>query len=154
MVRTMTARAQPSRKLRISLFVTAIAALGLAAPAHPQSGSVPPQSSQIKAPAYDVVSVKPHRPSDATWSFGPTPNGDHDVNATASQLIQYAYNLTLPDQISGLPGWATDARFDFEAKMDEETLADQEAVSRAAAGAAPTHVAGRPRRSLQAEGAP
>lgn len=57
-------------------------------------------------------------------SFGPTAVGYRGVNITVPMLIQYAYNLTLPDQISRLPGWTLDTRFDIEAKMDEETLAE------------------------------
>lgn len=89
-----------------------------------QTGSAPPQSSQIKAFVFDVVSVKPHIPGDRTMAFGPTPVGYHNVNVTLPLMIEYAYNLTLPDQIAGLPGWASEARFDVEAKMDDATLAE------------------------------
>jgi uncharacterized protein (TIGR03435 family) len=113
-----------SQKLRPSTFVIAIAAISFVAPAHSQSGSAPPQSSRVKTFVYDVASVKPHRPGDRTMSFGSTPVGYHGVNVTVSMLIQYAYDITMPDQISGLPGWAAGSPFDIETKMDEETLAE------------------------------
>jgi uncharacterized protein (TIGR03435 family) len=120
----MTARMRPAQKLRNSLVVTALAAIGLAVPAHPQSGTTLSQSAQVNTFAYDVVSVKPHQAGDESWSSGPSQDGYRAVNVTAPSLIQYAYVLTLPDQISGLPGWAADARFDIEAKMDEQTVAE------------------------------
>lgn len=103
------------------LFLTAIAAIGLAAPAHGQPGSVAPQPAQIKSLAYDVVSVKPHQTGDGSQSQGPTRSGYVAKNVMIVLLIRDAYNLTKLDQISGLRGWATDARFDLEAKIDEET---------------------------------
>jgi uncharacterized protein (TIGR03435 family) len=112
------------QKLRNSLFVTVTAAISLAAFADGQSNSAPPQSSPDKLLAFDVVSVKPHALGDRTMSFGPSPVGYHGVNIAASFLIQYAWSLALADQISGLPGWASDAPFDVEAKMDDETLAE------------------------------
>ena len=108
---------------RNSIFVGALA-VSLTVTALGQTGSAASQSSQVKAFVYDVVSVKPHSPGDRTMAFGPTPVGYHNVNVTLLLLIQSAYKLTLPDQIAGLPGWTSDARFDVEAKMDDATLAE------------------------------
>jgi len=76
---------------------------------------------QAKAPTYDVVSIKPHQPGDGSMSWGPTRDGYMARNVMIVLLIRDAYNLTKLEQISGLPGWALDARFDLEAKMDEDT---------------------------------
>lgn len=56
--------------------------------------------------------------------FGSTPVGYRGVNISVSMLIQYAYDIEVPEQISGLPGWASESPFDIETKMDEETLAE------------------------------
>jgi uncharacterized protein (TIGR03435 family) len=68
-----------------------------------------------------VVSVKPHRPGDGNRSWAPTREGYEAKNVMVAVLIGDAYNLTKPEQLSGLPGWGMDVRFDLEAKMDEDT---------------------------------
>lgn len=112
------------RILTLVAYILVFAVNAVAAAAQPQSSTAQPQSSQAKVFAYDVVSVKPHKPGDRPISFGATPEGYRAVNIMVSWLIQNIYDLTLADQISGLPDWASDARFDFEAKMDEETVAE------------------------------
>jgi uncharacterized protein (TIGR03435 family) len=86
-----------------------------------QTNAAASQDAQAKAPAYDVVSVKPHQPGDGSMSWGPTRDGYIAKNVMVVLLIRDAYNLTKLDQILGLPGWAMDARFDLQAKMDEDT---------------------------------
>jgi len=99
------------------LMIAAMLAIGLPTPAQtPVTGS-----PDEKAPRYDVVSIKPHPIGDGNMSLGPTRNGYAAVNIGIPLLIRDAYNLAKLDQISGLPGWALDARFDVEAKMDEAT---------------------------------
>lgn len=82
-----------------------------------------------KALTYDVVSIKPHDPSESNTRFQMTPGGYIATNAWVKMLIQNAYDLKMPDQIFGLPGAMGDARFDVEAKMDAETAAALKAMN-------------------------
>jgi uncharacterized protein (TIGR03435 family) len=120
MIRTVLVDRQASRKPGRSLFFALLAPFILSLPMPGQTGS-PPQLAETQAPAYDVVSVKPHQAGDGNQSQGPTRDGYMAKNVMVVLLIRDAYNLTKLDQISGLPGWAADARFDLEAKMDEDT---------------------------------
>jgi uncharacterized protein (TIGR03435 family) len=51
------------------------------------------------------------------------------TGVSLKMLVQSAYNLKVEEQISGLSGPLVDARFDFEAKVDEETLAALKSMS-------------------------
>jgi len=87
-----------------------------------------PLFAQSAAPAttplaYDVVSVRPNKSSDGMMRFGDHGDRYSATNIPLDMLLQYAYNLKTPNQISGLPGWADSARFDIEAKMDEAASA-------------------------------
>jgi uncharacterized protein (TIGR03435 family) len=74
-------------------------------------------------PAYDVVAIKPHDPSDGSTRIITQPDGYTASNVGLKLLIQIAYKLQTPDLISGLPAWANSARFDIQAKMDEDVVA-------------------------------
>jgi len=81
------------------------------------------QAPDLKAPAYDVVTVKPHKPGDGSVSI----DIDDDIysasNVSLKMLIRYAYDLKTEDQITGLEGWANSNRYDIQAKIDAETMA-------------------------------
>ena len=111
-------RLHPLLTLVKCILVPAVTTLTVTAPGRPQSPSVPPQTPP--ASVYDVVSIKPHQPGDRKLSFGPTKEGYAASNIMVSFLVQSAYNLAKPDQISGLPRWTADDRFDIVAKMDEQ----------------------------------
>ena len=72
-----------------------------------------------KPPAYEVVAIKPslgwHRPRISPDSLSAT--------YTPLSLIYDAYGPMLPDQVEGWTPWSTSAKFDIEAKMDEDTAA-------------------------------
>jgi len=59
-----------------------------------------------------------------------TQDGFFTSGVSVEDLIQGAYELNMPDQISGLPGWAKTNSFDIEAKMDEDTAAAYKKLSR------------------------
>lgn len=122
MIHTVPVDRRAARKPGRSLFFAVLAPLILTLPASGQTG-LPQQLAEAKAPAYDVVSIKPHQLGDGNQSQGPTRDGYAAKNVMIALLIRDAYNLTKLDQISGLPGWAADARFDLEAKLDEDTAA-------------------------------
>ena len=72
--------------------------------------------------AYDVVSLKPHKkdPSDtfSGWRYSASGIAGSDVSVRG--LIMTAYQLVMPDQISGLPSWVDTDTFDMEAKLDPD----------------------------------
>jgi uncharacterized protein (TIGR03435 family) len=71
--------------------------------------------------AYEVVSIKPHQPGDASASLRPLPNGFQYVNMPLSNLVWQAYVDDPGTQVSSLPGWANSDHYDIEARVDEET---------------------------------
>jgi uncharacterized protein (TIGR03435 family) len=87
-----------------------------------QSGIGGPLDADAKPPAYDVVSVKPSNFDDHPRWHRMTADGI-SMNVTLKALIFMAYSIQTDNQISGLPGWATNAVFDVEAKMDADTAA-------------------------------
>jgi uncharacterized protein (TIGR03435 family) len=108
----------------------------MAAPSAPPAASVPDQSGvpQIeagtKAPAYEVVSVKPGQPDCGGMSIGG--NGRHFSARciTVWGLIFNAYKVqSLHDHPPGLPDWADSAVFDIEATTDDDTAAAMQKLS-------------------------
>lgn len=95
--------------------------IALAMPAFAQSAT---QAAPPNTLAYDVVSVKPHQTTanGGMW-WRTTSDGFSASGIGLENLITTAYDLVMPDQIAGLPGWAHSDTFDIEAKMDEDTAA-------------------------------
>lgn len=80
------------------------------------------ENAGAKAPAYDVISIKPHK-GDNSGARVTSPHGNLSlVNLQLILLIEIAYGMT-DYRISGEPGWVGSDRFDVEAKMDEEAAA-------------------------------
>ena len=79
-------------------------------------------TSQAKAPAFDVVSIKPHKAGDPHTSFGATAEGYSATNVSLKWMIWTAYDVKIPDLILEAPGWADSERFDVTAKMDAEAV--------------------------------
>ena len=84
-----------------------------------------------KGPAFDVVAIKPNKSGSGMMRIQMLGDRYSSVGVSVRTLIQYAYNIKVGDQIfglpmsmiSGIPGPMDGARFDIEAKMDEETAA-------------------------------
>ena len=72
-----------------------------------------------KTLAYDVISIKPCKEGRYSWKS--LPDGLSWKATPVGVLIYEAYGPRLPGQIAGWPAWSESARFDMEAKMDEET---------------------------------
>lgn len=90
----------------------------VALPAWGQSGT-----AVAKTPTYDVVSIKlaaPHRPN--SW-MGVPADGFSAGGTSMKPLIMYAYNIKQLDLVSDVPEPVNSARFDVEAKLDEDTVA-------------------------------
>jgi uncharacterized protein (TIGR03435 family) len=96
----------------------------MAASASAQAAAATPPKTSDKASAYDVITVKPSKPSAGLdfWSRW-SPDGISMTGATVQTLIIESYDILTPDQIANLPAWASSDRFDIEAKMDEDAMA-------------------------------
>lgn len=80
-----------------------------------------PAIAQQPAPAlpvYDIVSIHPHSTLDDNVSINTRPGNFSASNVSLKQLISFAYGVR-DDLISGLPGWADNARFDIVAKVSD-----------------------------------
>lgn len=77
-----------------------------------------PQESTVKAPAYEVVSVRPSKPCLGMQTNSPPGRLSYRC-VTLWGLMFNAYGLRPNNSRTlGLPGWANAAQFDIEAKMD------------------------------------
>jgi uncharacterized protein (TIGR03435 family) len=103
--------------------------LTLALSASWQSGL--PQTQQgTKAPAYEVVSVKPSQPGCGGMSIGGNGNHFSARCITLWGLLYNAYEVrSFHDYPPGLPGWGDSTLFDIEAKTDDETAAATQKLS-------------------------
>jgi uncharacterized protein (TIGR03435 family) len=87
--------------------------------------------SGTKAPTYDVVSIKPNKSGSGGMRIQMSGDRYSSEGVSVRTLIQYAYNIKVGNQIfgvpmsmiSGVPGSMEGARFDIEAKMDEDAVA-------------------------------
>lgn len=80
------------------------------------------QMAAITSPAFDAVSIKAHDPNAQGTRIQVAPTRFSGQNVSLKFLMTYAYNLKSEDQVVGLSGPLGSARFDIEAKMDEETV--------------------------------
>jgi uncharacterized protein (TIGR03435 family) len=79
------------------------------------------QSGATSVPAFDAVSIKPHDPNAQNIRIQVAPTRYSAQNVSLKWLITTAYDLKSEDQVLGVSGPVGSARFDIEAKMDEET---------------------------------
>jgi uncharacterized protein (TIGR03435 family) len=73
-------------------------------------------TSDVKVPAFDVVSIKPNKSDSGMVRIMGKPDGYSASNVSLKMLIQSAYGIR-EDLISGAPSWADSARFDIDAKV-------------------------------------
>jgi uncharacterized protein (TIGR03435 family) len=87
-----------------------------------QDGPAPAQTVQ-SAPQFEyaVATIKPDNSGRGYWKN--TADGFVTSGTSALSLIMSAYEIRMPQQIVGLPGWAGDEPLAIEAKMDNETVA-------------------------------
>jgi uncharacterized protein (TIGR03435 family) len=88
------------------------------------------QDALAKTPTYDVVSIKPNKSGPGMMRIGNFADKFSGTNISLKMLIMNAYGLKIEDQISGLSGAMSSAGFDIEAKMDEDTIAAFEELSK------------------------
>jgi len=85
---------------------------------------VTPAGAGAKAPAYDVISIKPNKSGSGGMSINVNNDSFSAENVSLKGLLINAYNVK-DYLISGLTGWANSAHFDVKAKivdMDADAL--------------------------------
>ncbi len=105
---------------RGSLQVLAAIALGLAVTGSIAQGSPPPPveksaDADLKAPEFDIVSVKQHK-SDDGMRWMTKPDGFSTTNIPLQSLVASAYEIK-QDLVTGGPSWINSLGFDVEAKV-------------------------------------
>ena len=77
------------------------------------------------ASAYDVVSIKPHKPGPQEgFGWRMAADGFSAKPIQPQRLLMLAYSLRTADQILNLPDWASAESFDIVAKLDEAIVAE------------------------------
>lgn len=104
-----------------------IAPLMLACPLVSLAQDVAPRlmTADGKPMEFDVVSVKPNHTGAAAMNIvsPPMSDGVTITNMPPENILQWAFGIFLGDQISGLPGWARQERYDVIAKVSDEDVA-------------------------------
>jgi uncharacterized protein (TIGR03435 family) len=96
--------------------------LAFAVSAHGQAEPAAASTITPNPPAFEVVSVKLSKPGCDNMSVSSPPGRFSAHCTTLLGLLFNAYPTVKPNvSIPGLPGWATSAHFDVDAKADDET---------------------------------
>ena len=78
------------------------------------------QTGASAAYAYEVVSVRPYKGEPHGIS---SRRDSFHSDVSLSNLIRFAFDVRLPEQISGIPRWADSEQYVVQAKVDEKTMA-------------------------------
>ncbi len=73
--------------------------------------------------AFDVSSIRPTDPNFGGWKLQYTVDGLEGRGVTLRMLLEDAYGMYEDDRVQGLPAWATEERFDVQAKVGEDDAA-------------------------------
>jgi|SRR6185312_8525153 len=113
---TRPALPRPSRVARLLLFAFLFAAVSASGQSEAHDGPAKAMERASGLRSYDVITIKPNK----TGGNGAMTKVSHDTftgtNVTLASLIQCAYDVN-PDELSGISGPLTSARFDIEAKL-------------------------------------
>jgi uncharacterized protein (TIGR03435 family) len=128
----MRSHAEPRRFFLVAAGVVALAVLVVLGPlteARLLAQSPAGQAATVPAdrPAFDVVSVKANKSGGGFINLGNLGQSGslyRATNVTLNILITVAYQLK-PQQMSGLPGWASSEHFDIEARAADNPGIDQ-----------------------------
>ena len=83
-----------------------------------------------KLPSYSVVSIRPSNPSEEQTHGSTSPDLYRAERITLRELIAYAFGLGYEQELVGAPSWVLSDRFDVQAKLDDDQLADFQRLSR------------------------
>jgi uncharacterized protein (TIGR03435 family) len=106
------------QQVSVRHFVLAATVLALSIVAGAQSPSAAPVAATPKW-SYDAVSIKPDKSAGMNMSMMMQGNSISAENARIVDIVSQAYGIKV-DLISGLPGWANDARYDIAAKLSPD----------------------------------
>src|SRR5688572_20309821 len=82
--------------------------------------------AQSSALRFDVVSVKENTGSDLSIRVdGHPPDGVRLTNYPLASLVTYAFEISEPSRISGLPDWTRSARYDVAGKAARAISEDE-----------------------------
>jgi uncharacterized protein (TIGR03435 family) len=107
----------------VLIALTSPAAFAQTAP--PAASAPPTDATAAKAPAFDVISIRPNKDNAQMSGDGTIrmrvgsrnlPDGYSASNIALKMLLANAYGVK-PDQITGGPGWIDSDHFDIEAKV-------------------------------------
>lgn len=127
----MTIHPTPALKLPRTSLLLAAAAIALACPTlfAQTSPSAVATAAASPAPAFDVATIKPippgGRPTHGWVGVQYHPDGMEADYINLPELLCYAYgykNLRFDGQVTGLPDWAVNQRYDIVAKMTAADL--------------------------------
>lgn len=93
--------------------------------AHAQAPSAAATAAAQLFTGYDVISVKPSKAGENSWSINENEMTFTATNVALKSLLESAYGIR-EALISGLPKWAESSRWDIAAKVVEPTAAMKE----------------------------
>lgn len=121
---TMNRCARSPLPIRREILLVVAICVTLAGRALSQTATPPATSTTLKAPAYDVVSIRPHKETSNSSSWGaPTADGYEARNYSVRELVAQAYEINSSYQLAGMPSWALEEPFDLEARLDDDSAA-------------------------------
>ena len=91
-------------------------------PIPPADGTKSSSDPAVKAPEFDVASVKEDKSADGGMEWRSTDDGFSAKNLSLKGLISTAYNIN-SDLISGGPSWVDSTGYDLNAKVSGEDVA-------------------------------
>jgi uncharacterized protein (TIGR03435 family) len=83
------------------------------------------------AKAFEVASVHPNTSGTTQTNINFTPGGVTFTNLQLRAIIQFAYGISQPSRLAGVPDWANSERFDIVARGDVASLQDRRAMLQA-----------------------
>jgi len=66
--------------------------------------------------AFEIASVKLNKSETLQTNIGMLPNGVNFVNLPLRAIIQFAYGISQPSKLTGVPDWAVTERYDINAR--------------------------------------
>ena len=88
-------------------------------------GAAQEQPAAAAAKAFEVASVHLNTSGTAQTNINFTPGGVTFTNLPLRAIIQFAYGISQPSRLAGVPDWANSERFDIVARGDVTSLQDR-----------------------------
>ena len=127
----MTGRIHPPRQFAAAAMLLLAAGFVPAAAARGQAKPASADTLAPNPPSFEVVSVKLSKPGCDNMMVSSPPGRFSAHCTTLLGLLFNAYPTVKPNvDVPGLPGWANSARFDVDAKADDETAAAMQELPR------------------------